>query len=303
MAVIITCLAIALVAAGVGLTAQHQKLTKLERAVKDSSVDQTLPAVISHELRTPLTLVRGAAELLAEESPGPLNAQQRTFVNTILTHTQLSIDIAENFVSNMRIDAAGISPALVDVRQVIARALKDMRTFTDADITVNAPGGLLPIYADPQLIHQLVWNLVNNAVRHAGEGAHVRVHVANGEEGGLHLRVEDDGRGMSTQELSEVFTPFVSGNTRRPGSGIGMMISKKIVDAHGSQILIDSKPGHGTVSHVILPSQPPASSDVKPRTRRRSAQQPRGSAQQPRRPSRHPRHPLRHPRRTDWGQV
>lgn len=215
-----------------------------------------LPAVISHELRTPLTLIRGAAELLAEGSPGDLDHQQKEFVETILENCQLAIDIAENLVTNMRLSTTHVSLTRVDVRQTIAGTVRQMRQFSAARIEVDAPGGLLPIYADPQLIHQLVWNLVNNSVRHAGPQAQIRVRVSNGENGGLHLRISDNGRGMSADELETVFVPFVSGSVRRPGAGIGMMISKKIVDAHDGKIIVDSAPGHGTTFHVILPNEP-----------------------------------------------
>ncbi|VEI12791.1 sensor histidine kinase [Trueperella bialowiezensis] len=226
------------------------------RATAPAPAETQPLAIISHELRTPLALIRGAGELLAEESPGKLNRQQREFVSTIVTNSQLAIDIAENLVSDLRLSTTHIAVSRVDVRQIIARAVRDMRRFTDVNIEVDAPGGLLPIYADPQLIHQLVWNLVNNAVRHAGPDARIRVRVANGEAGGLHLRISDDGRGMSTEELEQLFVPFVSGSARRPGAGIGMMISKRIVDAHSGQIIVDSEIGRGTTIHVVLPHAP-----------------------------------------------
>lgn len=249
-----------LVLACVGLTVGCLYLARRLRREAERPSAQTenleASAIISHELRTPLALIRGAGELLAEETPGPLNRQQREFVQTIVINSQLAIDIAENLVSDMRLMTAPIKLTRVDVRQIIARAVRDMRRFTSANIDVDAPGGLLPIYADSQLIHQLVWNLVSNSVRHSGPHAHVHVRVANGEEGGLHLRISDNGRGMTPKELDQLFTPFVSGSVRRPGAGIGMMISKKIVTAHDGQIIVDSAIGQGTTFYVILPHQP-----------------------------------------------
>ncbi|MDP9805845.1 signal transduction histidine kinase [Trueperella bonasi] len=256
MTVLITFLV--LLSVGLATTCTYLFFQTRTRPDVDATIseDTKLPAVISHELRTPLTLIRGAAELLAEGTPGTLTDLQQEFVGTILDNSQLAIDIAENLVSNMRLSISQPIFTRVDVRQTIARAVRDMRRFSPATIEVDAPGGLLPIYADSQLIHQLVWNLVNNSVRHAGQNALIRVRVANGENGGLHLRISDNGRGMTPEELKNLFVPFVSGTGRRPGAGIGMMICQKIVEAHSGKIIVDSEPGRGTTFHVALPPQP-----------------------------------------------
>lgn len=144
------------------------------------------PAIISHEIRTPLTLINGAAELLAEGLAGPLTEQQRTFVTTITENTTQVINIAENFLIDTRLkESLPIEREEVDVRAVVAETARHMRRITNVPIYVDAAGGLLPIWADPGLIKQLVWNLVNNATRHAGPDATVNVRVSNAE-GGEH---------------------------------------------------------------------------------------------------------------------
>lgn len=213
------------------------------------------PAIIAHEIRTPLALVRGAAELLAEQSPGPLNERQVDFVETITENVQQVIDIAENFISQVRLDDNPNLQALtlVDVREVVYEAAREMRRITSVPIRVDARGGIVPIYTEPQLIRQLVWNLVNNAIRHAGDGVAVMVRVTPSEDGGVLLSIGDTGSGMSEKDLESLFTPFATGSSRRPGSGIGMLVTRKIVEAHGGSIMVDSESGFGTAVLVSLP--------------------------------------------------
>nr|WP_182354399.1 HAMP domain-containing sensor histidine kinase [Flaviflexus huanghaiensis] len=231
---------------------QRAEIAALSRELK---ARQKRPAIISHEIRTPLALVRGAAELLAEQTPGPLNERQVDFVETITENVQQVIDIAENFISQVRLedDPSIQTYELVDVRGVVYDAAREMRRITSVPIRVDARGGLVPIYTEPQLIRQLVWNLVNNAIRHAGEGVAVIVRITPSEDGGALLSVGDTGAGMSEADLESLFTPFATGSSRRPGSGIGMLVTRKIVEAHGGTIMVDSEEGCGTAVLVSLP--------------------------------------------------
>ena len=238
----------------------RRAITEKSHMLARTRIEENAPAVLSHEIRTPLTLIRGAAELLAEETPGALTPMQREFITTIEENTQLVIDIAENFLADLNLTNKGIKPALIDVRSVVTKAVQELRKFTSANIIVDAPGGVLPIRADPQHLHQLVWNLLNNAANHAGDDATIVVDISNGEAGSLHLTISDDGDGISDEDLAVLFEPFVSGATRRPGSGIGMMIAKRVVELHGGSILVDSQVGRGTEFHVTLPAQPPEES-------------------------------------------
>ena len=213
------------------------------------------PAIISHEIRTPLTLINGAAELLAEGLAGPLTEQQRTFVTTITENTTQVINIAENFLIDTRLkESLPIEREEVDVRAVVAETARHMRRITNVPTYVDAAGGLLPIWADPGLIKQLVWNLVNNATRHAGPDATVNVRVSNAEGGGALLIISDDGDGISAEDQEHMFDAFRTGSSRRPGTGIGMMVAQHIVHAHGGSILVDSLSMHGTAIHVVLPA-------------------------------------------------
>ncbi|QJC22068.1 sensor histidine kinase [Arcanobacterium buesumense] len=256
---LLICLGLALVVAMAVMVYQYLHIVRLQRDNNNLrhqlATRHERPAIISHEIRTPLALINGAAELLAEGLAGPLTDQQRTFVTTITENTTQVINISENFLIDARLNSATpIAREHVDVRAVVADTARHMRRITNVPIHVDAAGGLLPICADPGLIRQLVWNLVNNATRHAGPEATVTVRVRNAEGGGALLIVSDDGEGISSEDQEHMFEAFRTGSSRRPGTGIGMMVAQHIVHAHGGTILVDSLSQHGTAIHVVLPA-------------------------------------------------
>lgn len=253
----IAAIIIAVVAAGIiaRLAVLNSRLTsELERARVEVTRYESQPAVVAHEIRTPLSLIEASAELLMGESPGPLNETQASFVSTIFDNATQAIGIAENSLVQRRLkDGAALRLDLVDIRDVVGDAAQSLRRTTDIPILVDVRGGILPLYADEQLIRQLVWNLVNNAIRHSEGEDGVRVRVNQAEDGGALLEVTDHGNGMDSADLERFFTPFATGSSRRPGSGIGMLVSQEIVAAHGGKMMVDTRPDVGTTIVVLLP--------------------------------------------------
>jgi two-component system OmpR family sensor kinase len=227
------------------LRACRDELTELRRH----------PAVVSHEIRTPLALVRGAAELLEEGTPGPLTPVQERFVGTISDNTQIVIDMAENMLTAAKFDSGTLRPGsdLVDLRAVVSTCAREIRRILGTPIHVEASGGMLPVLADENLIRQLVWNLVNNAARHAGDSATVFVTVREDPAGGCTLVVSDNGQGMDAEERRRLFSPFATGHGSRPGTGLGMMVVKRIAETYGGRVLVETDQGIGTSVVVVLP--------------------------------------------------
>lgn len=212
------------------------------------------PNVFSHEVRTPLALVAGAAELLAEETPGPLNDRQREFVRTIVVNARQAIGFAEDMLTEARIDAQLFELHLdeVDLRALVRQTARDARRVHPNPVRLENQGPPLPLMADRTLLGQALWNLVNNACRHAGADASVTLSVTEGESQAI-LAVTDDGEGMSADERKRLFEPFATGASQRSGTGLGMMITERIVAQHSGRLLVDSAPGGGTTVFVILP--------------------------------------------------
>lgn len=212
------------------------------------------PNVLSHELRTPLTVVQGSAELLLEESPGPLNALQREFVSTIAENSHQVIEMANDLLEEARIDSElfNMHPERVEIRQLVRECVRTLRRVHKAPIRLDSRGAPVHLVVDPALMRQAVTNLINNAARHAGEGVTITVSVLDGEET-VTLAVSDDGEGMTPEERASLFVPFATGGSRRPGTGLGMMITQRIVELHGGRVLVDSIARRGTTVYLVLP--------------------------------------------------
>ena len=252
--VVLAALSVMACAVAIGALVRARRLrARLDEAERQLLARTSEPALISHEIRTPLALIRGAAELLEDERPGPLTPRQRQFVHTITENSALINGIAENFLTGLRVTNGEIERAEVDIRAVVAGTATEIRHITDVPVHVDAVGGLLRVQADARLVRQLVWNLVNNAVRHSEPDSPVVVRVDDAPDGGVHIVVTDTGTGMLEEDLENLFTPFYTGSSRRAGTGIGMMVSRQIVLAHGGTIAVDSTADVGTAVHVVLP--------------------------------------------------
>lgn len=212
------------------------------------------PNVLSHELRTPLTVVRGAAELLLDESAGPLNPDQRRFVQTIAENSNQVIEMASDLLAEASLESELFNLRLewTEMRQLVRRCVAQLRRVHTASIRMDNHGAPLRIQVDPRLMGQAVTNVVNNAARHAGEGVSILVRVTESEET-VTVSVSDDGTGMPPQDRALLFTPFATGGSRRPGTGLGMMITQRIVELHGGKILVDTISRKGTTVFLTLP--------------------------------------------------
>lgn len=217
------------------------------------------PSVLSHELRTPLTVVKGSAELLLDESAGPLNPMQRCFAKTIAENSNQVIEMASDLLAEASLESELFNLRLdrVDMREVVRECVVEMRRVHSTPIRLDNHGAPLFMRVDSGLIGQAITNVINNAARHAGEGVSILVSLASSEET-VTILVSDDGDGMSVEDRKRLFVPFATGGSRRPGTGLGMMITQKVVDLHGGRVLVDTISTKGTSVYLVLPRDPDA---------------------------------------------
>ncbi len=220
-------------------------------AAKDDVV-----STVSHELRTPLTSIIGNLDLVLADSgelPGPavrrLEIAQRNAERLLaLISDLLMAGSSALTVSARRTDLSAIVEATLSSAQAHARS---MQVSLSAD--VSAP---LWAHADPLRISQALDNLVSNAIKYSPDGGDVRVYASTGE-GWVRLHVEDNGMGMTAADAAQIFTRFFRSPAVRdhaiPGAGLGLAITKAIVEGHGGTISCHSRPGHGSTFTVALP--------------------------------------------------
>lgn len=218
-------------------------------------------SVVSHEIRTPLALMKGAADLLDEESPGPLTQSQRRFVNTISSNCHTVIDLAQDLLMQARIDAGMFQLHLqrVNFRALGASVVADLRVIHPIDLAFDCPGAPPRAWADAGLMRQAMTNLINNAVAHAsGEAKLITLRIVSADQQIL-VSVSDSGAGMSPEQREQLFERFKSGRPLRDGTGLGLVITRQIIQMHGGEVYVDSTVGRGTTMMFSLPGsdEPP----------------------------------------------
>ncbi|NLF50967.1 MAG: HAMP domain-containing histidine kinase [Leptolinea sp.] len=249
------CLAVVLLARQVKNSRIHRAEIVRLKSLTETRSDQV--AALSHEIRTPLAMIKGAADLLLEGNPGPLTPQQLVFVKTISQNGEHMISLAEDLLVQARIQAGlfKLHLELTDVKSIVRKAVEQAQFLTEErhqHYIVDYPQVINRTYIDANLILQALNNLLLNASRHTSHTGHIYVSLAE-NDAGLVLSVTDDGAGMSPEERKKLFKRFSSGQPLGDGTGLGLVITKQIIELHGGQIMVDTTLGRGTTVLFILP--------------------------------------------------
>ena len=225
--------------------------------------------LVSHELRAPLTYIKGAAVTLLEEGGALETAERHEFFRIIDEQADRMRGLLSDLLDAGSIGAGTlrVSPEPVDVSELVEPA---RRAFLSGGgrhaIVVHLPAGLPLVMADRNRIVQVLGNLVANAARHAPESTPIRIAVAR-EEAHVAVSVSDEGRGMAPDQLQNLFRKRAGdGEGALGGHGLGLVICKGLVEAHGGRIRADSAgPGCGmTVTFTIPAAHEPAVTAPRP---------------------------------------
>ena len=221
---------------------------------------QDFVANVSHELRTPLTVIRGYAEALADGSAGTEDAIE--FGTVITRHATRMERLVADLLRLARLDAQQetVSLAPCEIETMFAGVVQDLRPFVEAKrqhVTVLVAPGAGTIMADAAKIHDVLRNLVDNAVTYAPEGAEIRLE-AWASDGTVRLTVADNGPGIPPEALPRIFERFyrVDPSRARPGgTGLGLAIVKHLVELLGGSVSAANSALGGAVFTVVLPSR------------------------------------------------
>jgi len=240
--------------AGVELTSQNVRLRELD-ALKDQFV-----SVVSHELRTPLTAIRGYLEIVLGEEPGPLNEEQKRFLEIADFSSEQLLRVVGDLLLIGKVEAGhlALEIAEIDLYAMLQACVVAAKPAADAkQIALRLTSGELPpMAADRGRLSQAIGNIISNAIKFTDEGrVDVRVHTGDGR---AVVEVTDTGTGVPAAEVDHLFVPFFRASTATrqaiPGTGLGLSIAKEIVEAHGGSISVESEEGSGTSFRVELPT-------------------------------------------------
>ncbi len=225
-----------------------------------------LMAIVSHELKSPLAAVQTTATTLQRGYFGKLEPEQQKIVETIIRNCSYLEDIIRSYIdlSKMELDGLGMFKEKVPFASAVVGPVLDMPGVRDnvrRMAVVTELDGDPVIEGDPNLLKILVANLVNNAVKYGAEGTPVRVRLAM-KGGELVLAVRNEGVGIPKEDMPRLFKRFErlkqKGTEGVKGSGLGLYISKTVVDKHNGRIWVEGEPGKWVEFFVALPAAAPA---------------------------------------------
>ena len=233
-------------------------------AEKASRAKSEFLAHMSHELRTPLNAIIGFAEVMRLELLGPLGrARYREYINDIHQSGQHLLSLIDDVLDMSRIEAGRfeLHEEAVDLAAAAGEALTLVRPIADKNGIGLFSGdlSLLPlIHADERAVKQMLVNLLANAIKFTPSGGSVRLSTRLAGDGELALCVADTGVGMSPREIEDSVVPFVQVDSRlarrSAGSGLGLPITKRLIEMHGGRLLLESAPGKGTSATLFFPA-------------------------------------------------
>jgi len=209
-------------------------------------------AAASHELRTPLTSVQMGIHLLLEGSAGQLAERQQEILEVCREDTTRLDRLMRELLDLSKIESGAVTPVFVPIRpsKLIAGAIEPLRLQVESHgirLDVDPPPDLPAVSVDRSQIERVITNLVTNATRATPTGGAITVAAAQrGEE--IAISVADTGTGIPPESLSRIFEPFVQvSRATGGGAGLGLTISRRIVEAHGGQLTVQSSPGQGSI--------------------------------------------------------
>jgi signal transduction histidine kinase len=209
----------------------------------------------------------GSIQILRQELP--LTTEQSQLMDIVLRESDRLNDTIRSFLAYAR--PQRLSTARMDVRQIVtdtARLLENNAELSELHkIEFDVPDEPAWYVADENQIRQVVWNLATNGIRAMPNGGTLRLSVAYQQEtvavpAGVVIRVEDQGVGISAEELDGIFQPFRGGFER--GTGLGLSIVHRIVSDYGGEVKVTSQRGVGTQVAVTFPLETPAAADTRP---------------------------------------
>jgi signal transduction histidine kinase len=239
------------------LTISRRQIDHLKETLRTR--DEFLLAVV-HELRAPLTHIVGYAELMSggvrPRHPDDLVEMNAAVQNASITMLRLMDDLVE--VTRIQSDGFNLRPRPVDLVQLVRGAAAGCDVHDGLHhLRLDVPDHWLMVMADPERIRQVLVNLLTNATLYSPDGGEIRVSAQTAGHQ-VRIEVQDHGIGVAADEQARIFERFYRANDgralREQGSGLGLAIVKELIEAHGGEVGVSSKPGVGSTFWFTLPS-------------------------------------------------
>ncbi len=237
------------------LAVRNAEVMRADRAKTD------FLATMSHELRTPLNGIIGFAELMHDGRVGAVSERHHEYLGDILTSAHHLRRLIDDVLDLSKVEAGmlDIRPEPVDLGQLVSEvseALRALAVSREISLQVEVDPGLDGIVTDPGHLKQVLYNFLSNALKFTDRGGHITVRAGAEGAGAFRVSVTDDGPGIAPEDVGRLWRAFqqIDGGARRyEGTGLGLALVKRIVEAQGGVVGVDTAPGEGSTFYAVLP--------------------------------------------------
>ena len=244
---------------------EEELIQSRQNAERASEQKSEFLAQVSHEIRTPLNAIIGFSDVMIEERFGPIdNERYREYLRDIRRSGVHVLDIINELLDLSKIEAGKLELTFeaVNLNELVAETVALLQPQANSNRTIirTSLSRTVPkVVADPRSIRQVILNLVSNAIKYSESNSQVIVSTVYETSGEVALRVRDTGQGMTEKEIELAMKPFrqvhaVKDNSRE-GTGLGLPLTKALVEANRAFFDLESEPGNGTIAHVQFPTQ------------------------------------------------
>jgi len=222
-------------------------------------------ANMSHELRTPLNAIIGFTDFIRSETLGPIQPPQYAdYINDVNDSGKHLLNVINAILDMSKVEANRIELAEdyidpAEIARSVARMMRETASRRGVRIVLDTDDAPIEIYADSQLVRQILLNLLSNALKFSDEAAEVIIRIACDEAQRCILSVIDHGTGIAEEDIERVLEPFTQAESSQKraveGTGLGLPLCKALARAHGGDLQIISELGKGTEVEVALPAE------------------------------------------------
>jgi signal transduction histidine kinase len=246
--------------------ALRQKNVELEELYRQAQAASRMKSIflanMSHELRTPLTAVIGFSELLVDGKVGSLTAGQLDFMQDILANGRHLLGLINDVLDLARVESGMMPfrPEPVCLPDLIRESIAGLRVLAaerGVALVTDVQMSAIEVFLDPLKLKQVLLNFLSNALKFTPAGGKITVRTRLGQDSLLHLEVEDTGIGIAPEDIRLLFQDFhqLDGGLSKQvqGTGLGLALTKRLVEAQGGQVGVISVPGRGSTFFADLP--------------------------------------------------
>jgi PAS domain S-box-containing protein len=253
-----------LVAAAVrDVTERRREMEERNRRMQEANrLKSEFLANMSHELRTPLNAVIGFAALMHSGKAGPMAPVHTEYIGDILNSSRHLLQLINDVLDlskveagrmEMRVEATDVPRTVSEVRDIV----RGLAAERHVRVTIELDAGVTEVQVDPRMLKQVLYNYLSNAIKFTPDGGRVTLRITPEPDDAFRIDVEDNGIGIKPEDMVRLFVEFQQldqGSAKRyPGTGLGLALTKRIVEAQGGRVGVRSMLGQGSTFSAILP--------------------------------------------------